>query len=146
LKGLGIAPSSLPGPRDDRKTWPWLKRVFTGTFLTKERAEWEKIFDGTDACCTPVLTNPELEAGGFEQRPIVTLKETPGLALHEGPEGRGPITGQGKGVEGGGWSSGGLTPGEGGEEVIAQWVGWRRGKDYVEVKGGLEVADGKAKL
>jgi alpha-methylacyl-CoA racemase len=146
LKGLNISPSSLPGPRHDHETWPFLRRLFTGTFLTKTRAEWEQIFDGTDACCTPVLTNSELEASGFEQRPAVTLKSSPGFALHKGPEGREPAVGQGKGIEGNGWSSEGLMPGEGGQELLAEWVGWRHGREFVEVEGGLELADRKAKL
>ncbi|KAJ8605737.1 hypothetical protein MRB53_041378 [Persea americana] len=44
-----------------------LRKVFTARFLEKTRAEWEAIFDGTDACVTPVLTHEELEEAGHDQ-------------------------------------------------------------------------------
>ncbi|KAK8238683.1 CoA-transferase family III domain-containing protein [Phyllosticta capitalensis] len=137
LHGLSIPPSSLPGPRLDRTTWPHLRRVFTSTFLQKPRAEWEAIFDGTDACVTPVLEQRELAAAGYDQRPLVTLQESPGYAVAEGDSGRPAAAGQGLGVEGAGWAERGLRPGEGGEEVLKRWVGWRRGVQYESERGGL---------
>ena len=82
LKGLKIDPAVLGGPREDRKTWPAMKRLFTQTFLSKDRAEWEAIFDGTDACCTPVLDQRELRNSGYDQRPIVTLRDSPGTVSY----------------------------------------------------------------
>ncbi|KAF2754768.1 CoA-transferase family III [Pseudovirgaria hyperparasitica] len=146
LKGLGIKREDLPGPREDKKTWPYLKRLFTGTFMTKTRAQWERIFDGTDACCTPVFTHSELEERGYDHRPAVTLKSTPGFAIQQGPEGRPAAVGQGKGVKGNGWTSGGLMPGTGGEGLLKSWIGWQKGMQYKEVEGALELADNKAKL
>ncbi|KAG9966158.1 CoA-transferase family III, partial [Aureobasidium melanogenum] len=138
LKGLGINPSDLSGPREDRNTWPALRRLFTETFKSKSRAEWEKIFDNTDACCTPVLAQDELEESGYDQRPIVTLKESPGKAIAGGDADKRPACqGQGIGVEGNGWESEGLAPGVGGEEVLARWMGWSRGRHYDVVDGGL---------
>ncbi|KAJ9629720.1 Isopenicillin N epimerase component 2 [Taxawa tesnikishii (nom. ined.)] len=70
LRGLGVDPESLPGKREDRSTWPYQRDLFTKIFKSRTRSEWESIFDGTDACCTPVLTQQELEKDGFDQRPI----------------------------------------------------------------------------
>jgi len=145
LKGLSLTPSDLPGNRDNKADWPKLTDFFTKVFKTKTRSEWEAIFDGTDACCTPVFTNQELEKQGFDQRPAVTLKATPAYAVQEGAASRDVAVGQGIGVEGSGWSEKGLKPGEGGEETLAQWLGWRRGGMY-EVEGGGLVLRENAKL
>lgn len=142
LKGLSIPASSLTGPREDKKTWPALRTFFTSTFKSKTRAEWEKIFDGTDACCTPVFTQAELEATGFDQRPAVTLKSSPAYAIHEGDDGRPAAVGQGIGVQGSGWSQKLLEPGTGGEEVLGQWMGWKRGRQYNVERGGLVLNEG----
>ena len=146
LRGLNITESDLPGSRKDKETWPFMKRLFTGTFLTKTRAEWEGIFDGTDACCTPVLTNAELEERGYDHRPAVTLTSTPGFAIQQGNLQGAPAKGQGPGVDGNGWRSNGLMPGTGGEEVLKAWMGWRKGSEYQEVGGGYETFDDKAKM
>ncbi|OCL09352.1 CoA-transferase family III [Glonium stellatum] len=142
LKGLSIPVSSLSGPREDKKTWPALRALFTSTFRSKTRAEWERIFDGTDACCTPVFTQAELEASGFDQRPAVTLGSSPAYAIHEGDDGRPAAVGQGIGVRGGGWSQELLEPGTGGEEVLARWLGWKEGRQYVVEGGGLALNEG----
>lgn len=147
LKGLKIDPSTFDGPREDRATWVKMKEIFTRIFLSKDRAAWEAIFDSTDACCTPVLTHQELRDSGYDQRPIVTLKDSPSKAIADAePEGRPSAEGQGTGVDGEGWTSKGLWPGEGGEEVLAQWMGWRRGRHYEIVRGGLEKLEPGAKL
>lgn len=137
LQGLSLTPSDLPGDRNNKSDWPALKTFFASVFKTKTRAEWEHIFDGTDACCTPVLTQRDLEARGFDQRPAVTLRETPGLAITEGDDDRSAAEGQGIGWEGSGWVEKGLVPGEGGEETIERWMGWTKGRHYEEVDGGL---------
>jgi alpha-methylacyl-CoA racemase len=46
----------------DASGWDDLKRELGDIFKTKTRAEWERIFDGTDACVTPVLAAGELAA------------------------------------------------------------------------------------
>ena len=139
LKGLQIDESSVGGDRLKKSTWSKQKELFTAKFKSKSRAEWEKVFDGTDACCTPVLTQGELETSGFDQRPIVTLQSTPALAMQDGePDDRPAAEGQGIGVEGNGWSSKGLSPGDGGEDVLATWMGWIKGRHYDVKDGGLE--------
>jgi alpha-methylacyl-CoA racemase len=58
LDGLGLDPAELPG-QYDREGWPELRRRFGGAFAERSRAEWEEVFDGTDACVTPVLSLTE---------------------------------------------------------------------------------------
>ena len=141
LRGMGVRAEDLPGDRNVRGDWGRLTEYFAGVFKGKSRAEWEAIFDGTDACCTPVFTNAELEAQGFDQRPAVTLRSTPGYAVQEGESGRPAAVGQGIGIEGSGWEEKGLVPGAGGEETLGQWLGWTKGRQYDIESGGFVVKD-----
>jgi alpha-methylacyl-CoA racemase len=43
-------------PQHDRTKWPLHKVAFTTAFKTKTREEWEKVFEGSDACFAPVLS------------------------------------------------------------------------------------------
>jgi len=144
LKGLSIdvERDAWPTNRMEKQTWERQKEAFTKLFKQKTRAEWEKIFDGTDACVTPVLEQRELEKSGFDQRPIVTLKGSPGKAISDGDaDTRAAATGSGIGVEGSGWTTPGLRPGEGGEEVLSRWMGWNKGRHYEVKDGGLELVN-----
>ncbi|XP_026855188.2 alpha-methylacyl-CoA racemase isoform X1 [Electrophorus electricus] len=60
IHGLGLKAADLPNQMSI-SDWPELKRTFTQVFAKKTQAEWSDIFDGTDACVTPVL--PLDEAG-----------------------------------------------------------------------------------
>jgi alpha-methylacyl-CoA racemase len=151
LKGLSLTTSDLPGAREDPSTWPDLHALFTRVFKSKTRDQWEQIFDGTDACCTPILSQAELEEKGFDQRPIVTLRDTPGYAItnnvaQESDEAVRAAKGQGNGVEGQGWESEGLSPSVNGEETLREWLGWKRGTHYEVVKGGLTLKGSTSKL
>lgn len=131
LRGLELDPKSIP-KREDRGNWPALRNIFTRRFKEKTRAEWEAVFDGTDACATPVLENSELKASGYEQRPVVHLSRTPSLPIK---------------ADDGAWSGGGLIPGDGGEETLRVWMGWEINKDFhVREDGALVSIDGRAKL
>ncbi|KAM9330006.1 alpha-methylacyl-CoA racemase [Gastrophryne carolinensis] len=55
LKGLALDPSDLPGQMSFTD-WPEMKKIFSKKFLQKTQEEWCQVFDGTDACVTPVLT------------------------------------------------------------------------------------------
>jgi alpha-methylacyl-CoA racemase len=148
IKGLSLEGKGLEESRYDRRTWPEMRRLFKRLFKEKSRMEWEQIFDGTDACVTPVLEMAELEdSPGREgdQRPVVTLRETPGLAIRTGQLTREASEGQGEGVPGDGWTGYPLRPGEGGEQLLNQWLGWRKGKDF-EVEGGGLIIKGSSKL
>ncbi|WP_143591203.1 CaiB/BaiF CoA transferase family protein [Thermoactinospora rubra] len=53
---MGLA--DLPD-RDDRAQWPALKARLAEEFSKKTRAEWEALFEGSDACVSPVLSMGE---------------------------------------------------------------------------------------
>ncbi|KAJ5349928.1 CoA-transferase family III [Penicillium brevicompactum] len=131
LRGLGLDPKSLP-KREDRANWSKLRDIFTRRFKEKTRTEWEAVFDGTDACATPVLEQAELEDAGYDQRPIVHLASTPASPIQ---------------AEQGGWTGGGLAPGDGGQETLREWMGWEQDKDFVIRKdGALLSSGGKVKI
>jgi len=56
LEGLGLTGDPELPHQMDRLQWPAMKERFASVFLTKTRDEWSAIFDGTDACATPVLS------------------------------------------------------------------------------------------
>ncbi|BBZ14894.1 CaiB/BaiF CoA transferase family protein [Mycobacterium branderi] len=58
VKRLGVAPDSLPD-RDDPTLWPEGKRRLAEVFGTRSRDEWAAVFDGSDACVSPVLSLDE---------------------------------------------------------------------------------------
>lgn len=60
LEGLEIDPASIPD-RLDQRNWPELASTFERTFEGKTQVEWQDIFDGTDACVTPVLRLSEMD-------------------------------------------------------------------------------------
>jgi alpha-methylacyl-CoA racemase len=60
LEGLGLASADLPG-QNDMDRWPELRAAFTEAFAAQDRGHWAKVFDGTDACVTPVLSFAEVE-------------------------------------------------------------------------------------
>jgi len=55
LEGLGLAGEDLPD-QHDTDGWPELRRRLTAAFASRTRDEWLQIFEGTDACVSPVLT------------------------------------------------------------------------------------------
>jgi alpha-methylacyl-CoA racemase len=148
IKGLGLEGKGWEGRRYERENWPELRRVLEERFRSRTREEWERVFDGTDACCTPVYEYLELEADvtGKEgdQRPVVTLRDTPCLAVRR--DAKDASHGQGDGVEGGGYVGFPLAPGQGGEKVLKRWLGWERGREFDVRDGGLVLVDGKSKL
>jgi alpha-methylacyl-CoA racemase len=58
VERLGLDLDELPD-RDDPANWPELKKLFAGIFRTRTRDEWTAVFDGSDACVTPVLSFTE---------------------------------------------------------------------------------------
>jgi alpha-methylacyl-CoA racemase len=59
VDGLGLDPATLPA-QDDPSGWPVLRARFTEVFATRSRDEWVAVFDGTEACVTPVLALSEV--------------------------------------------------------------------------------------
>ncbi|XP_051899884.1 alpha-methylacyl-CoA racemase isoform X1 [Pristis pectinata] len=101
VKGLGLDSAKL-APQMSRSDWPELKRIFTEAFAARSQEQWSKIFDGTDACVTPVLSFEEAlshphnqergsfitdEKGHVSPRPAPVLSRTPAtVSLERNPE------------------------------------------------------------
>ena len=93
LKGMNLDPSSLPS-QNDREKWPELAVRFAEIFRTKTREQWAAIFEGKDACVTPVLELNEVKEhphnrqrgllisrnGVLQPAPAPKLSRTPGRA------------------------------------------------------------------
>jgi alpha-methylacyl-CoA racemase len=45
--------------RDDRANWPVIRERLAEAFGARTRAEWEAVFEGSDACVSPVLSMEE---------------------------------------------------------------------------------------
>ena len=129
IRGLGLEGSPCTQQQLDRQSWPQMRENIRERFLQRTRQEWEQIFDGTDACCTPVKGQVELEQQGYEQRAAVGLSASPSLEIPRDQA----------------WQSKGLAPGQGGEDLLETWLGWKKDKDYVVQQGGL-VKNNKPKL
>nr|XP_013816554.1 PREDICTED: alpha-methylacyl-CoA racemase isoform X2 [Apteryx mantelli mantelli] len=54
-RGLGLDSNKLPSQLSF-SDWPKMKKMFASIFAQKTQTEWCSIFDGTDACVTPVLS------------------------------------------------------------------------------------------
>ncbi|GAA4680756.1 CaiB/BaiF CoA transferase family protein [Gordonia humi] len=61
LQGLELDPEAIPG-QNDMARWGELKQIFVDTFKTRTRDEWAAVFDGTDACTSPILDWTEAPA------------------------------------------------------------------------------------
>ncbi|ORA37132.1 CaiB/BaiF CoA transferase family protein [Mycobacterium aquaticum] len=59
LKGLGLDAADLPGQNDVAR-WPELREILTKAIAAHDRDHWVSVFDGTDACVTPVLSFAEV--------------------------------------------------------------------------------------
>jgi alpha-methylacyl-CoA racemase len=90
LRGLGLDGEDLP-EQLDRGQWPAVKQRFAAIFLTRSRDEWTTLFEGVDACVTPVLSPREAVEhpynalrevfatdGAVQPRPAPRFSATPG--------------------------------------------------------------------
>jgi alpha-methylacyl-CoA racemase len=57
LERLGLA--GLVPDGEDKETWPDLREALSKAFLSKGRDEWMRVFNGSDACVSPVLSMAE---------------------------------------------------------------------------------------
>ncbi|MFT7600018.1 MAG: alpha-methylacyl-CoA racemase [Acidimicrobiales bacterium] len=113
LEKLGLAESDIPD-RMDRERWVEHKKMLTGLFLEKTRAEWCEIMEGSDVCFAPVLSmaeapeHPHMKARGtfielegvVQPGPAPRFSRTPGAV-------QGPVP----------------APGEHTDAVLGDW-GW----------------------
>jgi alpha-methylacyl-CoA racemase len=95
---LGIAAPDLPGQWDLGR-WRDLRARIAARFKERTRAEWEQVFEGSDACVAPVLTFAEtmahphvrargtfVDVGGIAQpAPAPRFSRTPGAIRHGPP-------------------------------------------------------------
>ena len=66
LQKLGL-PDEEVQHQNDRTSWPRLKATFAEIFASRTRDEWATIFEGSDACVSPVLTLEEAAAHPHNQ-------------------------------------------------------------------------------
>ena len=59
VRGLGLDDERLPD-RNDPANWSTLAERFSVVFAERSQAAWCEVFDGTDACVTPVLSISEV--------------------------------------------------------------------------------------
>ena len=59
IVGLGLDEEAL-GNRFDEDNWSFMRERIESAFARRTRDEWMAVFDGTDACVTPVLTMSEV--------------------------------------------------------------------------------------
>jgi alpha-methylacyl-CoA racemase len=77
LAGVGLEVSEWP--QHDTAGWPALRAALTERFAARARDDWAEVFDGSDACVTPVLTLAEV-AGHPQHRARGTFVEVDGAA------------------------------------------------------------------
>src|SRR5262245_7807180 len=58
VERLGLSLADLPR-QHDRSGWPDLRRRFAEAITARTRDEWERVFEGSDACVAPVLALSE---------------------------------------------------------------------------------------
>lgn len=90
--------AGLTGPevpqQFDMANWPTLRQMIADTMRSRTRAEWDKVFEGSDACVAGVLTmmeaadHPHLRARGtflddepLQPAPAPRFSRTPGEAV-----------------------------------------------------------------
>lgn len=101
LHGLQLTPEALP-QQQDRTAWPAMRERFASIFAQHTRDHWVKVFSGSEACVSPVLTLAELAHdahlrardslvevdGVLQPAPAPRFSRTPG-AIAGPPAGRG---------------------------------------------------------
>lgn len=90
LSRLGVDTGQWP-EQNDREQWPRLRELIAAAVATRTRAEWAGIYEGTDACVTPVLTfeeaarDPHNAARGLFERVGGVLQPAPAPRLSRTP-------------------------------------------------------------
>jgi alpha-methylacyl-CoA racemase len=111
IRLMGLEGEELPDQMD-RTAWPAMKIRFAEVFASRTREEWEKVFEGSDACVCPVLSLDEAPehphnqlrgtftevAGVVQPAPAPRFEGTPGAIRRPPPQ-----------------------PGQEGDEALADW-------------------------
>ncbi len=111
IRLLGLEGEELPDQMD-RDAWPRMKERFAALFATRTRAEWESVFEGSDACVAPVLSpseapnHPHMRARGTftEVAGVVQPAPAPRFGVTPGSIRRPPPN-----------------PGQDGDEALVDW-------------------------
>jgi alpha-methylacyl-CoA racemase len=138
VKGLGLEGQGWEERQGDRASWEEMRTTFATVFAGRTRREWEAVFDGTDACATPVLGYDELQNDADREgdcRPPVRLRDTPLLSMPR--DVKQVETSQGPGVNRNEYHPTLLAPGERGQEVLREWLGWTEGIQYEASTDGV---------
>ncbi|KAK7896509.1 hypothetical protein WMY93_021834 [Mugilogobius chulae] len=77
LKGLELDSAELPHQMSF-SDWPRIRQIFTERFASKTQATWARIFEGTDACVTPVLSFEEVGSHPHNQQRGSFIKDQNG--------------------------------------------------------------------
>ncbi|ORE04035.1 CoA-transferase family III [Rhizopus microsporus var. microsporus] len=75
LDKLGLDQNEYGPKQYNKEEWPMMKKKFQEIFLQKTQSEWNAIFDGSDACVTPVLSFQDKTAPAPQPAPV--LSRTP---------------------------------------------------------------------
>jgi alpha-methylacyl-CoA racemase len=111
IRLLDLEGEDLPDQMD-RDAWPQMKERFAALFATRTRAEWESVFEGSDACVAPVLSpteapnHPQISARGTftEVAGVVQPAPAPRFGVTPGSIRRPPPN-----------------PGQDGDEALVDW-------------------------
>jgi alpha-methylacyl-CoA racemase len=111
IRRLDLEGEDLPDQMD-RDAWPQMKERFAALFATRTRAEWESVFEGSDACVAPVLSpseapnHPHMRARGTftEVAGVVQPAPAPRFGVTPGSIRRPPPN-----------------PGQDGDEALVDW-------------------------
>jgi alpha-methylacyl-CoA racemase len=82
VKGLGVDTSAWPNQQDTAR-WPELRALIAEALATRTRDDWGQIYEGTDACVTPVLNFDE--AAGHAHNAARGLFQEMGGVLQPAP-------------------------------------------------------------
>lgn len=83
LLELADLPQSHAETQNDRSTWESRSNMYAQVFAKKTQAEWSEIFNGSDACVTPVLhtndaqNHPHVAERGIFEKIDGVLQATP---------------------------------------------------------------------
>ncbi|MGV0990814.1 MAG: CaiB/BaiF CoA transferase family protein [Mycobacterium sp.] len=112
IQRLELDPATLPGQNEFAR-WPELRAILTETFLKHDRDHWAKVFTGSDACVTPILSFAEIETESHNTERDSFYKE--GDSIFPMPAPRFSRTQPGKPTPP-------RSPGEDTEAVLRDWV------------------------
>jgi alpha-methylacyl-CoA racemase len=93
VSGLGLNEETL-GNRLDPGEWTRIAAIFSDTFVTRTREEWTEIFDGTDACVTPVLSMDEVGGHPHNVAREALVATGSGFRAHAAPRFSGVASGR----------------------------------------------------